>query len=266
LTILSVHKDGIATGFSDVAESYADWAEPQRRMAERLIELLPKTLPDGPIVDVCCGDGLLTNCLQHAYPKRVITGLDIAPGMIAVCRRRWKNAQDISFIVADVETDFPVGDCALIASNCGFQWFQSPAETIMRMTEALKPGGFLAASVPVAGSLPELCDSYRAVLEKPLHGIEFLPDTHYVEMTEAAGLCCRKAMTETVRTEYDSAWDVLRSFKHTGTTFRHQKGYAPLPVNLTRRLAAYYEKTFAGPEGRVPATYRTLYLVAEAKR
>ena len=265
MTTISSHKNSIAASFSDVADSYEEWAGPQRRMAQRLVQLLPERLPSGPVVDACCGTGVLTELLLGHYPETGITGIDIASGMIEVCRRRWKNMPTLSFVMADVESDFSVESCALIASNCGFQWFQSPAETVTRLTDALAPGGFLATSVPVEGSLPELCESYKAATGQPLRGIEFLSGTRYVEMLEAAGLHCRNAVTEIVRTDYNSAWDALRSFKHTGTTFRHHEGYTPLPAHLTRRLADHYEKTFAGPDGRVPVTYQTLYIVAEAR-
>lgn len=261
---ISARKDSIAASFSAVAESYDAWAEPQRRMARRLVELLPDRLPPGSVVDLCCGTGLLTELLRGRYPAASLLGVDIAPGMIGVCRRRWPDDPSLAFEVSDAETFAGGESYALIACNCGLQWFRSPAEAIARLAKALAAQGLLAVSVPVKGSLPELRESYQAVTGDAFAGLEFLPAAGYSQAIEAAGLRCGVARDETVRTYYASAWDALRSFKYTGTTFRHHEGYSPLSVPAMRRLAGYYGKEFAGADGRVPVTYRMLYVIAEA--
>jgi len=262
---ISLADKNIATSFSTVAESYATWAEPQRRMAERLTELLPEKIPAGGAVDLCCGTGMLANLLHEKYPDTHIQGIDIAPGMIELCRNRWLDNSRFSFALHNAEEFIASEPCALIACNCGFQWFRNPAKAVQNLANSLKPGGILAVSVPVDGSLPELRESYQHVTGNALGGIGFLQPEQYVKMIESTGLRCKSVRVTFVSGNYDSAWDALRYFKHTGTTFRHHDGYKPLSVLETRRLLSYYDETFSA-ENSVPVTYRMVYIIAEKTR
>ena len=260
---ISLHSRGVAQGFSDVARTYDAWAEPHRRMAARLVELLPGEIPSGLVMDLGCGTGGLTKLLHARYPDALVLGIDIASGMIDICHRRWRDVANLRFEVADAEDFRAPEPCALIASSSTFQWFQRPAETIEKLAQTLKPDGLLAVSVPIEGSLFELWESYQAVTGKAIGGIEMLPSETYAQFVNGAGLRMREEHVENIETCYGSAWDVLRYFKGVGATFRRHDGYAPLPVPATRKLVEEYGRMFARGDGRVPVTYRMLYFVAE---
>jgi malonyl-CoA O-methyltransferase len=260
---LSFSEHHIAASFSSAADSYTELAIPQKRMAERLAALLPTHLIDGAILDLCCGTGLLTEMLHRAYPSAEIHGLDIAPGMIDLCRKRWAGCESLSFCVENAETYTPAEPYAAIASNCGFQWFENPTQAVANLADGLKPGGVLAISVPVAGSIPELRQSYQQVVGRPMRGIEFLPPERYVEMIDSAGLHCKTVHEDRAVGDFPSARAALEYFKYTGTTFHHHDEYTPLSVAETRQLLRYYEETF-GQSGVVPVTYEMLYVVAES--
>ena len=53
----------------------------------------------------------------------------------------------------------------------------------------------------------------------------------------------------------------LRTLRNVGATFGRQ--VPPLSPARTRRMLDVYRRRFAGPDGRVPATYRVLYAVSE---
>jgi malonyl-CoA O-methyltransferase len=251
--------DDIAQSFSSMAGSYDAWAAAQRQMAARLVEALPERLVDGPIVDLCCGTGVLTELLHERYPEAPVLGVDVAEGMIEVCRRR---LPELDFSVADVE-GFTPAPCALIASNCGLHWLRDPAATVHRLAGALLPGSVIAMAVPVEGSLAELRASYEEAVGQPMMGLHLEPASRYQDMFDEAALRTTVRRIETVRVLYDTATDALRSFHRAGTTLQHRPDYSPLPARAMRRLVSVYEERFADPDGRVPVTYEALTLVAE---
>jgi malonyl-CoA O-methyltransferase len=251
--------DDIAQSFSSMADSYDAWAAAQRQMAARLVEALPERLADGLIVDLCCGTGALTELLHKRYPEAPILGVDVAEGMIDVCRRRLPQ---LEFEVADAER-FTPAPCALVASNCGLHWLRDPAATVRRLAGALVPCGLLAAALPVEGSLPELHASYQDAVGQPMMGLHLQPASRYECMFDEVALRTTMRHIETVRVLYDTATDALRSFHRAGTTLQHRPGYSPLPARTMRRLVSAYEERFADADGRVPVTYEALTLVAE---
>ena len=78
-----VHNDAVARNFSAAASSYERWADPQRRTARRLMNMLPPTGRVNTILDVGCGTGFLVEMLHdrllvrggHLKPEPVV-----APG------------------------------------------------------------------------------------------------------------------------------------------------------------------------------------------
>lgn len=264
---MSMSRDNGATasGFSGAATTYDRWAMAQRAMADRLVAHLPERLAVDVILDVGCGTGLLTEWLRRRYPKATILGIDVAEGMIALCRRRWPDDTSVRFQVADAETFTADQSVGLIASNSCFQWFGQRERTLCKLASQLAPGGYLAATVLVDGSLAELAASYQAVLGHAMPGLNYAEPSVYVETLTSAGLSVAQAQTETLRTHFATGLDALRSFKGTGASFQHQMTYAPLTVRQLRRVADHYEQQYDGDDG-VPVTFQVLCLVAEAPR
>ena len=260
---LSIDSGAVAKGFSAAANQYERWAEPQRRAAEALLQFLPEKLPEGLILDIGCGTGLLTARLHARYPQARLLGVDIAPGMLQACRARWRTEPPLEFVEADAGHFVPEGPCALIGSNCTFQWLPDPAGAIRRLASALVPGGCLALAVPIQGTLGELAASYWASAGKALPGLAYRSEETYMQATQAAGLAIRTAEVEEIECLYESARQVLRSLKGIGATFQGHPGYVPLRAARLAGLLSHYESTFAKPNGQVPATYRVLFMIGE---
>lgn len=81
------------------------WEEPY--------EVIEKMLPEkGTIVELGCGEGLLTNYLALASPKRKIVGIEIVPERLAIARKGIKNT---SYRVGDVvKATFPKADVFIL--------------------------------------------------------------------------------------------------------------------------------------------------------
>jgi malonyl-CoA O-methyltransferase len=263
---ISIHSDALARNFSAAAVSYEQWAGLQLGIAGCLAKLLPQKGRVNSILDVGCGTGYLTGLLHDNYTEACILGIDVAPEMVNVCRRRWAGSLRLSFQVADAERF----DCRhpfdLVASSFCFQWFCAREGSIRRLAGMLNPGGMFACAMPVAGSLAELNETYRSVICEKMPGLEYAHAETYVDVLAGAGLRLIYFRQETVRGLYKSGLHALRSFKGTGATFNHHRGYMPRSAAEVKKIARRYERCHALADGQVPLTYNVLYVIAECVR
>jgi malonyl-CoA O-methyltransferase len=260
---IEFHKAGMARGFSAAADTYERWAQAQRLIARRLIELLPASASCRRIADLGCGTGLLTEKLHRHAPQANILGLDLAPGMVQHCRQRWSDNPHLEFAVADLETAEFAEPYDLIVSSCAFQWLGDPARTFARLGTALAPDGTLAFSVLVGDTLGELRQSYRSVFDTDLPGIRYGSTADYRTHLKQAGLRIQLQKQENVRLFYPTAREALQSFKGIGATFRHQDGYRPHSPGQLRHLFRHYETHARTANGKLPMTYQVAYFVVD---
>jgi malonyl-CoA O-methyltransferase len=253
----------LARGFSAAAGSYDRWAAPQRLAAERLAGLIPAPSDPRSILDAGCGTGALLRLLYDRFPRASLTGIDVADGMIEACRRSFAGIDRLSFITADVADFAPPCPFDLIASNFCLHWTADPAQAIVRLGGMFAPKGLLALAVPVEGSLPELAESYRRAIGVEMGGPPMLAPGVYLDAIDRAGLGLLRHEVGPLRAWFESGLDVLRHFRATGTTLRHLPGHRPRSAAQTRRLVRHYERRFADSAGRVPLTFRVLYVVAQ---
>lgn len=259
-----VHSEAVARNFSAAASSYERWADPQRRTARRLMNMLSPTGRVNSILDVGCGTGFLVELLHDRYPEACILGIDIAPEMVNICLKRWAHVGSLSFQVADAERFDTQQPFDLITSSFCFQWFSARVQSIGRLAGMLKSGGLFALAVPVAGSLVELHESYQTVLREEMPGLEYASPDIYINALDGAGFKLLLAREEAVQCVYKSGLDALRSFKGVGALFKHHWGYSPRSASEVQKVARYYEHHHALAHGRVPVTYQVLYLVVES--
>jgi malonyl-CoA O-methyltransferase len=276
-----IDKAAIAARFSQAAPTYDRSALVQRMMADRLTELLPKvgalaTVPADPghdapygmpILELGCGTGLLTERLLERYPKAFVHAIDLAPGMIEFCRRRFADHEHAVFLLADAEQYVPAGMAALVASNCAFQWFADPRAALENVRRRLAPGGWLAVGALLAGSLAELAESYEAASGRAMPALELWDGATWNEALARAGLAVLPASrVETLTVGYDEPREVLRGLKEIGATLGAVPDAPPLSPAALGRLEAHYRDRFSDAQtGRVRATYRAYFILAQAE-
>lgn len=258
---LTLPSQAIAHSFSGVARTYDQWARPQRHAAEGLMARLPHRTYNS-IYEIGCGTGILSELLLKKNGETAFLGIDVATEMVKLCQQKWPEQPNSIFKVADGEKFVPEEKYDLIASSFCFQWFNARAESIQRLSYFLKPGGILATSVPIAGTLAELQNCYREVTEEELPGLDYGLVEDYQKAVESAGLKVSLVEPETHQLLLPDGLEVLRSLKGMGASFKHFPDYEPLPSSKLRRLVSLYEKKYGLPDG-VPATYEILYLVGE---
>ena len=256
-------KAGISRAFTDAACAYDQWAQAQRSIAADLVRRIPDTPVRRQMLDLGCGTGALVDPLMQRFPDATLFGLDLAPGMIDVCRSKWADNPQLDFEQADIETFNCDRTFDLVCSSCTFQWLADLDLTIRHWTDRLLPGGMFAAAVLIAGSFDELSQAYAHATGRPMPGLCFPQPEDVPEPFVSAGLRIELAEAEQISVCHADAREVILSFRRTGANFRYQADYSPLPVGPMRRLIDFYETHFAEAAGRVPVTYHVLYLLAE---
>jgi SAM-dependent methyltransferase len=104
--------------------------------------------PGERVLDVGVGSGPTTGQAWEAVrPDGSVTGLDIAPAMIAAARQRI-TAPKIEWIVGDAATyDFALRSYDAVISRFGVMFFTDPVAGFRNLCEATRPAGRLIVTV-----------------------------------------------------------------------------------------------------------------------
>lgn len=130
----------IKKNFSRSASRYDDGATLQRRITERLLQKLERSVDKAvEVLDIGCGTGFLTSGLAVHWPAAEVTGLDLAHGMV----RQTKNKfPELRLLTADAEK-IPFKDQTfnLVVSSSTYQWVENLIDGFREVRRILKPGG-----------------------------------------------------------------------------------------------------------------------------
>ena len=105
-----------------------------------MIGYLRTLKPDGAVLDIGCGEGLLFERMQQAGTQYL--GIDISSAAISKARSRGTGA----FLCADAERFVPTEDYDAILFNESLYYFVDPIGAVVRYAAALRPGGIMIVS------------------------------------------------------------------------------------------------------------------------
>lgn len=246
--------------FGASARCYHEEAELQREVAGRLIASLEPwrdIIPPGPIVELGCGTGFVTESLLDMYPRREIWVTDRSPQMVDFCRRRLGDRDNARYrrMAAEEPGEGPP-EVAMTVSGFSAQWFRDPPLTLGRWLEKTRSGGLLLASFPGSESFPEWKEQCREL------GIPFtgnaLPDTEEMVIKLSGGPAQVDYYEDRVTREYESAAGFFRHLKRTGAG--KQLEGRPLRPREMRMLIRNWDKE-AGD--RVRVTYHLVFIAVK---
>ncbi len=229
--MLSRRSAEIAARFGARAESYELHAGLQRAVADRLARLLPE-LASPRVLELGCGTGLLSRHLIKRYPDGSFVLTDVAPAMIAQCRRNLapSAAQHISFEVMDAGEAGGHAELDLIVSSMTLHWLADPVASIERLRRFLAPGGVLLYATLGTDSFAE----WRAVLAS-----EGLP-SGLADVPPLPGVVEEERLAPDADT-----LSFLRRMKAVGG-LTPKEGYAPLSAGALRRAIHATDARFGG--------------------
>lgn len=125
-------------------ESYERFGDVRLQPALDLLQSAG-ALPDGDIIDLGCGSGVMGAALRARFPGRRLIGVDNSPAMLSKARA---TRQYDTLITADVASWTPERPPALIFSNAVLQWLGDHPALLPRLAAMLDKGGVLAVQVP----------------------------------------------------------------------------------------------------------------------
>ena len=105
-------------------------------------------LPDGDVIDLGCGNGVVATDLRMRFAPRGtrrLIGVDQSPAMLSEAATL-ELYDDLS--EADIATWSPEEPPALIFSNAALHWLPDHGALLPRLAESLAPGGTLAVQMP----------------------------------------------------------------------------------------------------------------------
>jgi len=125
-------------------ERYARFGDLRLRPALDLLAQIAD-VPDGAVIDLCCGNGAVGPALADRFAGRALIGVDSSPAMLAEAGKTGAYSQ---LVKADVTEWAPDAKPALIFSNAALHWVAGHETLMPRLAGMLAPGGVLAVQMP----------------------------------------------------------------------------------------------------------------------
>ena len=264
----------IAAAFHRKAVEYDQHVLVQKRVVAHLAGSVEQHLNRSPehILDVGTGTGALLERLHSFYPGARLTGVDIALNM---CLRTLEKLGSICHVVnGDAEyLPFRTGAFDLAVSASVLQWVGDLSAALHELRRVVLPGGGISLAFFCDGSLGELQNCFRDAVSRcspdsgqrmsRLHGFRTVDDVRSIvnEMDF-------EHFVVTVETEvdwYDDLYSLLRSIKNIGAgTVSGGSGSGLGWRGILQETSRLYQERY-GLDGRIPATYKVLYLSASVR-
>ena len=250
---LPVDKQDLAERFSKAASDYDSLARVQQLVGAELLALLPARRFDRGL-DLGCGTGFFLPGL--ATRCDTLLGLDLAPGMLSVARKKVQAAQ---MICGDAE-QLPLRSASmdLIYSSLALQWCASLPQALAEIHRVLRPGGIFAFTTLGAQSLHELRAAWREV-DHLEHVNPFIPLDTLQYLCLERGFSSIDWLNRSHTLHYSSLHELLMSLKGVGAnqvTGARASGLGGR--KRLRTLEQAYEK-MQGPTGLLPMSYEVCY-------
>lgn len=258
----------VRAAFARAAERYDARAFLQREIADRLLARLDYIrLEPRRVLDLGCGTGYAMPRLARRYRGAQVFGLDLAPPMARLARRRSAPRLPFGigarlgrcrFLAADAEA-LPFADRSLdlIVSNLTLQWCE-PDRVFAECRRVLRPGGLLLFTTFGPDTLKELRAAWQAA-DRQVHVHDFTDMHDLGDALLRAQLADPVMDAERLTLTYTEIGELLRDLKgigaHNAAVARH--GGLTGKARFARFRAAYEQ--LRGTDGRLPATYEVVY-------
>ncbi len=255
----------LARRFSHAAGDYARIAVLQREVESRLLERLDQmTSSPGVVLDVGAGPGRAAGEMRRRFRGARVVALDLAPAMLALARRQGGLWRPLPVLCADAGA-LPLADASvdLLFSSLCLQWTTDLPATLAEFRRVMRPGALLLLSTFGPDTLHELRDAW-AQADDRAHVSDF-PDISVLGDTLLhQGFRDPVLDRDLFTLSYARVDDLVDELRAIGAN----NARADRPRGLAGRsgwqaMRRHYEGLRDG-EGRVPASYEVIYVLARA--
>lgn len=147
---------------------YKKASKHQKEWGSALISQL-KPHGDERILDLGCGDGVLSQQLAQLVPNGRVVGIDASKGMIDTAKAFEKN--NVSFMQMDINTMDFSNEFDIIFSNAALHWILDHSRLLAHTYRALKQGGSIYWNFAGDGT----CSIFGEVVQSVMDESQFAP-------------------------------------------------------------------------------------------
>ena len=211
------------------------------------------------ILDIGMGTGWLTNRIRFFLPDSNVIGLDFAPGMTAVAKKKWEDLKIIQAHAARMP--FPNDVTDIVISNLAYQWVEDLPGAFGEVYRVLKPGGKVFITLFGERTFYELFESLEKTKDGASTGtIRRLAGKAAVqEALTYLGFKEIHLREEYIKAHFPNMFGLLKWIKHIGANVLPAK--SPTGKNWLQRADHYYEEHFADRFG-ITTTFEVLWVEA----
>jgi SAM-dependent methyltransferase len=238
-----------------------------RRAAEDLVERLEAIMRDFPrAVELSSRGGAFAEALalsSAAARVGLLVEADLSEAMLA-------GRPGPRVVLEEEQLPFAEASLDLVVSTLGLHWTNDVVGALVQIQLALKPDGLFLGAFLGGATLTELRQSLVAAEAEILGGAGSRVSP-FADLADAPGLLQRAgfalpvADVDRVTVTYEHPIRLMADLRQMGETSvlaeRHPK---PLTRQLIARASEIYVEQFAGPDGRVPATFEIITLTGWA--
>ena len=245
-----INKPLVKQRFSKSLKTYNENAIIQKKMARKLINLLP-VKSFNSVFEIGCATGILTKQIAENISFETFTANDIVEKSKEYIDKIIPNNK---FILGDIEEIKINKKYDLIIANAVLQWCENPQKTIDKLFSHLNNNGIIAVSIFANDNFKEIQTvlNIKPSIKTNLHGI-----------------------TEEYSLLFDSPKDVLKHIKATGanalTEYKFTKSSLKTFEEKYRNLYTVKEKYYnfndvskhsdTSLNNKVSLTYKPLYII-----
>ncbi len=225
-------KYNIIKNFDKSAKTYENAADIQQQVAAQLVTHLGHCSPK-TILEIGCGTGILSQHLINLFPEASLLLTDLAPAMLAQCKKNLSPHQGLNFSCMDGEQLTMRNKYDLIVSNMTVHWFLDLQRSFIDITQQLNQGGEFVFSMLGEDSFKE----WRAIcsMANIPCGIPIFPAEHLLQTM----LPSVKIQVKTYQKKYFTVYDFLNSLKNLGAATA-RSGYKPLSLAQLRSVLRWF--------------------------
>jgi len=249
----------VRRSFDRAVGDYDAVADVQRQVADELIERLAVIrIEPEVILDAGCGTGYCAARLQKQYRGARVIGLDLAPGMVQLARRRrpWFSRQQ--FAVGDMEA-LPLAreSVDLVVSSLALQWCD-PFTVFAEVRRVLRPGGLFLFATFGPDTLHEIRAAWAAVDDR-VHVHDFIDMHHLGDSLAGLGFELPVLDVDRLRLRYAAPRDALEAIRRIGAgNIAPERARGLTGPRRYRRFVEAYE-AMRDRDGRLPLSYEVVH-------
>lgn len=256
-------QDLIINNFSKHTETYDSAATIQRQTIELLIKQVSKykdLLPPGPILEIGCGTGLLSQEITQHLPDRAITISDASESMLSKCQSRVADThKNLQFEVIDAEKLSLTAAYSAVLSSFALHWFLNLDSAISGIMNALTIDGIFFVALPTAGSFKEWKDI--CVKANVPFSSNQLPDKLEIENIAKTLGHSSSLQTKAITLNYSSPLEFFKDVRSLGAMT--QLTQSPLSTSELLRLINRWSDEYFD---KIKITYEVTYGVIQKTR